>query len=134
LLAERLDLSDVGEGGDRLNDESDSRGPASQAENATARWYEGAGYEVLSRNWVCRQGEIDLVLRRGREIIFCAVQARSSDALGDPLEAVTREKRQRLRFLAGRWLEEETRARPSGIRFDVASVMNSEVEVLEGAF
>lgn len=105
-----------------------------KGEAAAAHWYEDAGYEVLSRNWRCRQGEIDLVLRRGREIIFCEVKARSSETFGHPLEAVTREKRQRLRYLAGRWLEDELKMRPSGIRFDVASVMNGQVEILEGAF
>ena len=120
-----------------MEEVSGSKGAQSvgrQGEDAAARWYENAGYEVLARNWRCKQGEIDLVLRRGRDIIFCEVKSRSSEAFGHPLEAVTREKRQRLRFLAGRWLEEEHRVRPSAIRFDVASVLNGQVEVLEGAF
>ena len=99
-----------------------------------AAWYQGRGYEVLARNWRCRQGELDLVLASGRTFVFCEVKTRSSDAFGAPVEAVTREKQLRLRRLAARWLDEEAPMRPREIRFDVASVLGGTVEVLEGAF
>jgi len=98
-----------------------------------AAWYEANGYEVVARNWRCRQGELDLVVRRGRTIVFCEVKTRSSTAFGAPVEAVTRAKQARLRLLAARWLEES--ARPAGeVRFDVASVLAGRLEVLHGAF
>ena len=50
-----------------------------------------------------------------------------------PAEAITREKRQRLRVLASKWLDQST-VRPTSIRFDVASVLAGELEVIEGAF
>ncbi len=34
-------------------------------EDLSAAWYEERGYRVLARNWRCRQGELDLVLRFG---------------------------------------------------------------------
>lgn len=96
-------------------------------------WYKDNGYQVLARNWRCRAGELDLVLGRGRTYVFCEVKTRSSLAFGAPVEAVTRAKQQRLRRLAARWLEEC--GRPAlEIRFDVASVLDGEVEVLQGAF
>ena len=104
-------------------------------EDAVAAWYLGRGYEVVARNWRCRDGEIDLVLRHGRTFVFCEVKTRSSDAFGVPAEAVTRTKQARLRRLAGCWLE--AGGRPAGaseLRFDVASVLAGEIEVLEGAF
>jgi putative endonuclease len=103
-------------------------------EQVTADWYEANGYEVLARNWRCRQGELDLILRRGRTIVFCEVKARTSDAFGTPAEAVTHQKRERLRRLAARWLDEDAPVRPGEIRFDVASVMDGRIEVIEGAF
>ena len=42
-------------------------------EDAVAVWYSNAGYEVLDRNWRCREGELDLVLARGRAVVFCEV-------------------------------------------------------------
>lgn len=102
-------------------------------EAAVADWYVGRGYEVIARNWRCRAGELDLILRRGRTYVFCEVKTRTSDLFGAPVEAVTREKQTRVRHLAARWLEDAP-LRPIDIRFDVASVLAGEIEVLEGAF
>ncbi len=102
-------------------------------EDAVAEWYEGSGYEVVARNWMCREGELDLIVRKGRTFVFCEVKTRSSDAFGMPQEAVTRVKQTRIRHLAARWLSEGP-VRAIGIRFDVASVLSGQVEVLEGAF
>jgi putative endonuclease len=102
-------------------------------EDAAAAWYEANGYEVVARNWRCRTGELDLVVRRARTIVFCEVKTRTSDRFGAPVEAISHTKRQRLRVLAAKWLDEAT-VRPREIRFDVASVMNGTVEILEGAF
>ncbi|CAN5805401.1 YraN family protein [soil metagenome] len=98
-----------------------------------ARWYEQRGFEVVARNWRCREGEIDLILRRQRMIVFCEVKTRSSTAFGAPVEAVTYAKRRRLRHLAAHWLD-DTPLRAAGIRFDVASVLAGKIEVIEGAF
>lgn len=102
-------------------------------EEAVASWYEAHGYTVVVRNWRCREGELDLVVRRGRSYVFCEVKTRTSTAFGAPVEAVGREKQARIRQLAARWLT-EGEVRAVGIRFDVASVLAGEVEVLEGAF
>ena len=109
------------------------RALGASGEDAVAAWYESNGYEVVERNWRCRTGELDLILRRGRTFVFCEVKTRTSDAFGAPVEAVTRNKQVRLRHLAARWLEEAP-LRPTEIRFDVASVLAGQIEVLEGAF
>jgi len=101
-------------------------------EAAAAQWYEERGYQVVARNWRCREGEIDLVLTDGKRLVFCEVKARSSDAFGTPEEAVTPIKQARIRRIAARWLE----ATPSRgvVRFDVACVRGADVDVLQGAF
>ena len=38
-------------------------------EDAAARWYERAGYDVVGRNWRCAFGELDLVVRRGSLVV-----------------------------------------------------------------
>ena len=103
-------------------------------EQAVAAWYQARGYEVLARNWRCREGELDLVVRDGRRFVFCEVKTRTSDAFGAPVEAVTRTKQMRLRRVAARWLEDEAPLHPREIRFDVASVLGGVIQVVEGAF
>jgi putative endonuclease len=99
-----------------------------------AQWYRGRGYEVLARNWRVREGELDLVVARGDVVAFCEVKSRSSDAFGQPFEAVTRAKQARLRRLAARWLDADGRSWPI-VRFDVASVVRGRVAgVIESAF
>ena len=88
----------------------------------------------MARNWRSAQGEIDLIVRSGRMLAFCEVKTRSSSAYGEPFEAVTRTKQMRIRRLAAEWLRT---TRPSGyfdLRFDVASVRDGVVDVIEAAF
>jgi len=102
-------------------------------EQRVSEWYVERGYGVLARNWRCRGGELDLVVGRGRLVVFCEVKTRSSDRFGAPAEAVTAAKQARIRRLAARWLAEAPGAARS-IRFDVAAVMGGAIEVIEGAF
>ena len=112
----------------------DRRALGAAGEAKAAAWYEAHGYEVVARNWRCRDGELDLVARQGRQVVFCEVKTRSSDAFGTPAEAVVATKRARIRRLAARWLDESNGPRPRLIRFDVAAVEGGEVTVIEGAF
>jgi putative endonuclease len=106
-------------------------------EDAATAWYAARGFEILDRNWRVREGEIDLVVRHERTIVFCEVKTRSSDRFGTPVDAITPVKQRRLRILAARWLAEHPTLRGS-IRFDVASVTpggeTPAVAVLEAAF
>jgi len=109
------------------------RALGSYGENLAARWYEEHGYVLVSRNWRCREGEIDLVLTRARLLVFCEVKTRSSNAYGSPAAAVTPAKQARLRKLGMRWIDAH-QMRPSTIRFDVACVIGRDVRVIESAF
>lgn len=80
------------------------------------------GMAVLDRNWRCDQGEIDLVLRDGRVLVFCEVKTRSSTLFGNPLEAVTEQKAARLRRLAARWLAAH-QVRAGEVRIDLVGVL-----------
>ena len=112
-----------------------------RGEDLVAAWYTERGYAVLGRNWRCREGELDLVVARGRTVAFCEVKTRRGHGFGLPAEAVNREKQRRLRRLAGRWLGEGGDHRPGfdDIRFDVACVTfgaggTPDLEVIEAAF
>ncbi|MFN8035704.1 MAG: YraN family protein [Acidimicrobiia bacterium] len=103
-------------------------------EEAVARHYESLGYRVVDRNWRCREGELDLVLERHGELVFCEVKTRSSLAFGSPVEAITPAKQRRLRILTARWLQEHG-TKAADVRIDVAAVLRGtggfEIEVRE---
>ena len=101
-------------------------------ERRVARHYESAGYVVLDQNWSVRGGELDLVMMRGDEIVFCEVKTRSTDRFGSGFEAVDARKQRFLRRTAMSWLDAHDRR--GRLRFDVATVTGPRVEVLESAF
>lgn len=76
-------------------------------EDLAADFLERAGMVVLTRNFRCPQGEIDIIARDGDTIVFVEVKTRRTAALGSPLEAVTRDKLARLRRLSGIWLSRQ---------------------------
>ena len=96
-----------------------------------ARWYRRRGYRVVARNWRSPEGELDLVLSRGRLVVFCEVKTRSSRRHGMPVEAVDEAKHRRIRLLGRRFLATQDLA---GIahRFDVAEVLGADVAVRQG--
>ena len=110
------------------------RALGARGEDAVVAWYEHRGYRIVDRNWRCRDGELDLVARRGDVVVFCEVKTRSSSAFGAPVEAVTWRKQRRLRQLARLWLMARAGDAPAGLRFDVASVLAGEIEIVEDAF
>lgn len=107
-------------------------------EDAALDVYLRAGFRLVVRNWSCALGELDLVVRRGRLLVFCEVKTRSGSAFGAGYESVTWSKRRKLRQLAEAFLT-QTSVRPATVRFDVASVFCSgvhpaEVELFQDAF
>ena len=109
-----------------------------RGEDLAAFFLQGQGLTVLSRNWRCREGELDIVATDGIRLVVCEVKTRSSTDFGTPAEAVTREKAARIRRLAHRWLSAH-RVPYCHTRFDLISVVwpghgPARLEHLRGAF
>ena len=98
------------------------RAVGAYGERLAERHLVNQGLEVLARNWRCRDGEVDLILRDGDDVVFCEVKTRRSPTFGTPAEAIRPGKVRTLRRLAGRWLAESA-AHPREIRFDVVEVL-----------
>jgi putative endonuclease len=99
----------------------DRRAKGRAGEDAACAELLGQGFEIVERNWRVREGEIDVIARRGDLLVFAEVKSRTTDAFGDPAEAVTPAKARRLRSLAALYLS----AGPEHgeARFDVFAVM-----------
>ena len=91
-------------------------------EELAAGELEAKGFVILRRNFRCRQGEIDLIARRGREIAFTEVKLRKNDAYGRPAEFVTPSKQQKIKRAANYFLALNPWANELWLRFDVIEI------------
>ena len=98
------------------------------------RHYRLRGYRILGENVWIGGYELDLVVRRGRALVFCEVKGKSGTGFGDPLEMVTNEKARRVRRAAAAWLAEHPEHRGCAIRFDVVAARGTKLERLAQAF
>jgi putative endonuclease len=93
-----------------------------RGEELAARYLESHGLVVLSRNWRCRDGELDLVLTDGNQVVVCEVKTRTDTSFGTPAEAVDEQKSKRIRRLAHKWLS-TYRIPWCELRFDILSII-----------
>jgi putative endonuclease len=97
-----------------------------RAEELVARRLAAAGWEIVERNARTRYGELDLVARDGRTLVFVEVKAgHEGAAFGPerPILAVDARKQQRVRRLATAWMAERRDVPPyAEIRFDAVGV------------
>lgn len=82
-----------------------SREVAGWGEAEAARYLRRLGWEIVETNWHCRYGEIDLIARQGKSLVFVEVKTRRSRSFGLPEEAMTPSKRQRILRSAWTYLE-----------------------------
>lgn len=89
-------------------------------EEKAARFLEQQGYQILTRNFHSRFGEIDLVAETEDFLVFVEVRLRKSSRFGTPEETVDRRKQQKLRLTAETYLQmNPTQKQP---RFDVVAL------------
>ena len=113
---------------------SSTRAIGNRAERRALWHYRLRGYRLLATNvWIAGY-ELDLVVRRGRQLVFCEVKAKSSRDLGDPLEMVGPEKARRLRRAAEAWLAAKGELRECESRFDVVAEREGKLTVVTDAF
>ena len=102
-----------------------------RGEELAARHLEARGYEVVERNFRTRYGELDVVARDARSLVFCEVKARivrggadTPDELG-PFASIGHRKQRQVRAMAREWLGQARGLegpRPAEIRFDAIGV------------
>jgi putative endonuclease len=95
-----------------------------------AWYYRLRGYRILARNVRAGGVELDLIVRRGRRLVFCEVKLKEGPRFGDPLEAVDEWKRERLRRGAQAWLLEHSSLAGLRVAFEFAAVRPSGIELV----
>jgi putative endonuclease len=95
-------------------------------ERLAARRLERGGYRIIERNYRTRDGEIDIVARRGQTLVFCEVKTvvvrQTDNGPAFALEAVRPAKRAKIRRLARSWMSERSAGGFRSVRFDAIGV------------
>lgn len=109
-------------------------------EALAAQYLRQKKYEVVASGFSCRFGEIDLIVKNKKYLVFVEVKLRKSDAFAQAREFVDRRKQDRIRVTASIYLE----SRPTNLqpRFDIIEIYapqgrdteNPKIIHLEGAF
>lgn len=117
-----------------MTDRASRRAVGARHEEEAARYLEQQGYQILERNFFSRYGEIDLIAKDKDTLVFVEVKYRSGASFGDPAEAVTAKKQERIRKTARYYLCAHQLSEDTPCRFDVAAVLGSQIRLIKHAF
>jgi putative endonuclease len=117
-----------------MRSSSSSRKRGAEAERRARLHYRLRGYRILESNAWAGGHELDVVARRGRQLVFCEVKAKLGKRFGDPGEMVDEEKQRRLWRAAETWLAGHPELAGLEVRFDVVAVTPRGVERIADAF
>lgn len=105
-------------------------------ENLACQYLQKQGLILVERNFSCRRGEIDIIMRDKDSIVFVEVRYRRHDRFGSAMESVNIHKQKRLTLTARHYLL-QTRT-PLNARFDVIAISgiepNTSIEWVKNAF
>lgn len=90
-------------------------------EDLATKYLKGKGYQIISRNFKSRSGEIDLIALYNKTLIFIEVKTRLSQQFGQPYEAVTKWKLKSI-ITTGQYFSLLHPKLPEKLQIDVVSV------------
>lgn len=106
------------------------------AEDLALHYLEAQGLILVTRNFRCHVGELDLIMREGEDLVFVEVRSRRYTRYGTPAESVTRPKQQKLLRAASYYLQCQCLDQPC--RFDVVAILRPggepQIEWIRDAF
>lgn len=100
-----------------MSDNDTTTRTGKRAEDLAARFLEKRGFSILTRNFRCRGGEIDLVCRDGKTLVFVEVRLRRNTTFGGAAASITLTKQRRIILAAQHYLAAHAKA-DSDCRFD----------------
>ncbi|TVP56046.1 MAG: YraN family protein [Halomonadaceae bacterium] len=103
-----------------------SKGPTRQQQGSAtealaAEYLQQQGLQLITRNFHCRRGELDLVMAEQEWLVFVEVRSRKANALVSPAESISWRKQQRL-IAAARYYLHRYNGYNRPCRFDVVCV------------
>ena len=104
-----------------------------RGEERAAAYIEKQGCTILERNYCIRGGEVDIIFRDGKTVVFCEVKTRSQSRFGTPAEAVDFSKRRRICRAALDYAYRKNCIDES-MRFDIIEVVSDKINHIKYAF
>ncbi|MGY2376468.1 YraN family protein [Pseudomonas sp. SDO524_S393] len=96
-----------------------------EAERQALHYLQQQGLRLLAQNWLCKRGELDLVMLDGDTVVFVEVRYRKHAQWGGALASIDERKRQKLILAAQFFLHEEHRWADAPCRFDVVAIQST---------
>ena len=90
-------------------------------EKIALNYLQKENYRILERNFYCRQGEIDIIAQKQKEIVFVEVKTRTNNSFGMPVEAVNDIKQRHIKQTANYFLYKNNLLEAL-VRFDVIEI------------
>lgn len=104
------------------------------AEQTACDFLQANGLILMTRNYRCLYGEIDLIMQDNNDIVFVEVRSRSYTHYGYAEETVDHHKQKKLLRTATHFLQEKNWLDVVDCRFDVIGFLNSNIKWIKDAF
>lgn len=99
-----------------------------RGEEIAVAFLRGQRFAIVERNFRCKAGEVDIIARDGKTLVFVEVKTRRNEAYGPPQLALTPFKQRQISKAALTWLAKK-RLMEASARFDVVAIVLREHEV-----
>ena len=112
----------------------DKKSIGDSAEQKACEFLQAKGLVLVTRNYRCYHGEIDLIMQDGDEIVFVEVRSRARIDYGYAIETVDYHKQKKLLNTATHFLQQKNWLDIVDCRFDVIGFLNNNIEWIKDAF
>lgn len=112
----------------------DTRALGLGAETLAFNYLKRAGLRPVQRNFHCRLGEIDLIMRDDDQLVFVEVRYRANESFTSAGPTVDIHKQRKLIRTAAFFLAKRSRFSDSVMRFDVVAINGKNVQWIKDAF
>lgn len=102
---------------------TDKQLKGNSAETLAQQYLERRGFTLVTRNFRCKTGEIDLIMQDSETLVFVEVRYRRETDLGSPLETITASKQRKLTRTAQFFLQQNFGNRWPACRFDAVGII-----------
>lgn len=92
------------------------------------------GYHILQKNFYSRFGEIDIIAKKDKYLVFIEVKYRKDEKMGFPEEAIDMRKQNNIIQMARFYMFQKKISENTPCRFDVVCILGEKIQLLENAF